>query len=572
MPPDYIVPFLLSTVESEPFRFQEAIVVALHDPKSLRDIRSVLAVLRDEKALVDFNRLCPPDMILDIPPWKRAPAPKSMGIESFRKCLTQNGLTFLSLLSSPKADRLVASVCDTNGGVHIAKELWDESSGPLGDRADREDSILDCLHRPYKLLSGKVILRLFERGETLSDIIPSSRFAEEIVRKVAENLRFLHEAGVLYMDLSKSNVLTSGALFDFSHSRRCGLGSTIGTYLVDPVYAAPETFSRREASPASDIWALGVLAHQLFTGDHPFVGKNTKFFGAAREHAVAHIADPYEAKVGIPPTMVSLLRRMMAKDPADRPTADDVVRHFSTTKFYISRTTSCRPKALLPMRCGVPHKGHINLIARVLELGFRPVITLQKSYTWTDQDPLPKWVVAEMLRVALSDVGYPPDSIDILPTPYSDLSTHRMHFLMLPEWENVRIVVSGNPEVRELLSPIMEDREFLTSQSLCGYLIDANGTKLRGYLRDRWFEGIREMLPQSILRAWGVESIVGMFPKGSDTQIDFPVKVKVKIGDKMCSVPQYLWPHEVAFRQGHRTRYLGHEYDVKAKTLIVTCG
>lgn len=573
MATNYQVPFLLSTVESEPHRFQEAMVVALRDPQAMVDIRHVLSVLRDKQALVDFNRICPPDLRLDIDPWDRVQPPPSIGETQFRKILQENGFTTLAILSDPGASRLVASIYSSSlGCVMVAKELWDESTGPLGFSVGREDQILTRLGSPFRVLSGRILVRPFEDGCPLTHGFFSAEFSRGLIHAVSLALGDLHTKGVLYMDISKSNVLTSGKLFDFSHARMCPPGGKIGTFLVDPEYAPPEVFTRREASSASDIWSLGILFHQLLTGEHPFLP--SKFVGDPREHAVSHVADPYKSD-GIPSDLAYIIRHMLCKNPSERPSAEDVARFLDRPGPYaVSLKHTNRPKALLPMRCGVPHNGHVNLIVKVIEMGFRPIITLQKSYTWTDQDPIPKWIVAEMLRVALSEKGYGLESVEILPTPYGDLTTHRLHFLMLPGWEDVRVIVSGNPEVEMFFRPLMEGRTFLPAQAICGDLTDFNGTKLRSALKRMDFPEIRKMLPTTVLKGWGVDSILAWFPKSSDVQVDFPVKVKVKVGSSVYPVPQYLWPLDEAIRRGGGLplAYQDHSYDMENKTLTVTCG
>jgi hypothetical protein len=110
---------------------------------------------------------------------------------------------------------------------------------------------------------------------------------------------------------------------------------------------------------------------------------------------------------------------------------------------------------------GVPHRGHIDYISRVLELGFHVRISLQRSYTITRRDPYPKWLVMKMVAQSLFDRGFGPDHFDFLFTPF--YRTHpelQLHFAMMPGRDDVVAIASGNPEVHALFPalPIIDQR------------------------------------------------------------------------------------------------------------------
>lgn len=569
----YLPAYILATAESDPKSYDEAIVVALRDPELLSNVRSVIRVLRNRHALESFNRVCP-DMKLDVAPWDPVPRPVSMGVESFYEALHDGGCTPLTLF---RDEPRVVGTCLWMGGVWLAKEMWDETMGPLGKSLPKEDEVLDHLCTPtspthHRVIGGgRILLRPFHFGGVLSDIrdMPDT-MAAEIISKVAWNLHRLHSMGVLYMDLSLENVLEDGTLFDLGHARFCPTGAKIDTFLVDPVYAAPEVFLRREASSASDVWALGVLAHQLLVGgwphQHPFVPGHE--VGEHKEHAVRHIADSYD---GLPGPFQTFLCKMLDKDPSNRPTALEVADKFFHTSPIHRFVSGDSPKALLPIRAGVPHNGHINLICRTIDMGYHPMVTLQKTYTWTPEDPLPKWVVADMIRLEMRERGYGSDTFDIYPNPYGDRQTHLMHFLSLPGWEDVEAVVSGNQEVWDMLQPIAGARVFIDSRSICGELNDANGTRLRKAMLDGDMDTIKQMLPKSILNKWGVDEILRMFPHHESHHVDFPVKVRVTYGGNTYPVTRYLWPMETIVHHcpGTNPIYVGHTYDMESQSLTV---
>ncbi len=572
----YLPAFILALAESDPQCQEEAIVVSHKDRELLSDVGSVIRVLRNRRALECFNWVCPPDMKLDVDPWDPVPRPVSMGVDAYLAALKSEGYTPLTLF---REEPRVVGTCLWMGSVWVAKEMWDETMGPLGKSIPKEDEVLDHLCSPTSpthhrvIADGRILLRPFHFGSTLSDIrdMPETTVLE-ILARVARNLHHLHSEGVLYMDLSLENVLDDGTLFDFGHARFCPTGAKIDTFLIDPVYAAPEVFQRREASSASDVWALGVLAHQLLTGgwphQHPFVPNYE--VGNHKEHAVMHVADPYERGSSL--RLGDLVAQMLEKDPSKRPTALEVAQKMGQKDNQIHRFVSKdRPKALLPMRAGVPHKGHINLIRRVIDMGYHPVVTLQKTYTWTPEDPLPKWVVAEMIRLEMQERGYGPDTFDIYPNPYGDARTHLMHFLSLPGWEDVEVIVSGNQGVWDLLQPIAEDRIFIDTRDICGDLTDSNGTILRTAVTEGDKSAIQRMLPDSILNRWGVDGILRMFPFHESLNVDFPVKVRVTYDGNTYPVTRYMWPMETVVHHcpGSSPVYVGHTYDMESQMLTV---
>ena len=89
--------------------------------------------------------------------------------------------------------------------------------------------------------------------------------------------------------------------------------------LGTPHYTSPEQARGEEATPASDLYALGVVAHELLTGIQPF-RRDTPV-----ATALAHILDPPpELPDALPPTLRQTVMACLAKDPADRPASGQV--------------------------------------------------------------------------------------------------------------------------------------------------------------------------------------------------------------------------------------------------------
>jgi len=90
---------------------------------------------------------------------------------------------------------------------------------------------------------------------------------------------------------------------------------------------------------------------------------------------------------------------------------------------------------------------------------------LQRSFTLTNNDPLPKWLVMKMVAQSLFDKGFHVDDFSFIFTPYCTTRTeHRLHFAMMPGYETVVAVASSNPGTHELFPNF----PFLTQRSVFG--------------------------------------------------------------------------------------------------------
>ena len=130
----------------------------------------------------------------------------------------------------------------------------------------------------------------FLDGVTLADKIRESgpvhwREAQAIMTEICAGLQAIHQVGIIHRDLKSRNVMlaerngaTCAVLTDFGLAREFKSPSsetmsyvtTPGVIAGTPAYMAPEQFEGTELSPATDIYALGVVLYELVTGKHPF--------------------------------------------------------------------------------------------------------------------------------------------------------------------------------------------------------------------------------------------------------------------------------------------------------------
>jgi len=129
-----------------------------------------------------------------------------------------------------------------------------------------------------------------------------------------------HAAGVVHRDVKPGNLLLDGRgdvhVADFGVASAVGLDSlTItGTVLGTAGYLSPEQAQGQRATPASDRYALAVVAWELLTGTRPYESES------ATAEAAAHVNAPVPAisRAGGPPELDPVFERALAKDPRAR--------------------------------------------------------------------------------------------------------------------------------------------------------------------------------------------------------------------------------------------------------------
>ena len=151
-----------------------------------------------------------------------------------------------------------------------------------------------------------------------------------VAADVAAGLTALHRLGLVHRDVKPSNVLMENGralLTDFGLAKGAALtvltrsGQLVGT----PQYLAPELLEGGgEASPASDLYALGCVVFECLTGRPPFTG-------TALEVALAHLddepPDPRELRPELDEELARVCLIALAKDPAERPRTPAMYAH-----------------------------------------------------------------------------------------------------------------------------------------------------------------------------------------------------------------------------------------------------
>jgi serine/threonine protein kinase len=243
------------------------------------------------------------------------------------------------LLGSGGMGRVYAAR-DTELGREVALKVASLDSQDAQARLRREAQHASRLSHPHishiydvGRADGQlfVVMELVE-GRSLADVIREGPLSIASARRygteIADALAHAHERGVTHRDLKSTNVMitTRGAkVLDF------GLARMLDTHQIDALsqsqrsltgegmiagtlpYMAPELLRGERGDQRADIWALGVLLHEMVGGRRPFTG------GTGFELSAAILHQPPETLPStVPAPIAAIIRRCLAKDLGDR--------------------------------------------------------------------------------------------------------------------------------------------------------------------------------------------------------------------------------------------------------------
>jgi serine/threonine-protein kinase len=164
-------------------------------------------------------------------------------------------------------------------------------------------------------------------GSTLKDRLRAGPLAAaeafDVAIQVAEGLSAIHKVGIVHRDLKSPNVMIdaegTAKVMDFGIAKAAGAGTDAGAstgyVLGSPEYMSPEQARGRRADFRSDLYSLGIVIFEAFTGRVPFRGTTPVATLMMHVEAPPPIDDP---AVALPPALVPVLRKALAKDPAQR--------------------------------------------------------------------------------------------------------------------------------------------------------------------------------------------------------------------------------------------------------------
>ena len=233
---------------------------------------------------------------------------------------------------------------DTKLGRQVALKVLAQESARDPDRRarfDREARAIAALNHPnivtlYSVEEDEGLLFITMElvdGMTLADVIPSHGMSLDALLKAAipltDAVGTAHQRGITHRDIKPANVMLAPGnrvvLMDFGifMSERDALSQDV---TGSPQYMAPETITNQVARGALylvDIYAFGVLAFEVLTGDVPY--KDAIVPKLLQQHMTAPIPDVCAARPAVSPRLGALVTELLAKEPRDRPQSMDEV-------------------------------------------------------------------------------------------------------------------------------------------------------------------------------------------------------------------------------------------------------
>jgi len=143
--------------------------------------------------------------------------------------------------------------------------------------------------------------------------------AIEIARQLCAALAAAHDKGVLHRDLKPANVMIDG--FGRARVTDFGLAVAAGDASAEvagtPAYMSPEQLAGQTATVQSDIYALGLVLYELFTGKRPFDAATVADW--RQVHSQSQPPSPHLITADMDPTVERVILRCLAKEPSSRP-------------------------------------------------------------------------------------------------------------------------------------------------------------------------------------------------------------------------------------------------------------
>ena len=194
-------------------------------------------------------------------------------------------------------------------------------------------------------------------GESLRHIL--SRFAPLSVRKGTEwagqicaALKEAHAQGIVHRDLKPENVMLDASghvkVMDFGIARSLEVGATTtGSVVGTPAYMAPEQAEGKPVDHRADIYALGVMLYEMFTGETPFKGDTPVAVAFKQVHATP--PRPRQLEPTLPEHIEQAILKCLEKDPAKRFTSAEELEAALTRKPEAKPAVVTREEAEIPL-------------------------------------------------------------------------------------------------------------------------------------------------------------------------------------------------------------------------------
>jgi serine/threonine-protein kinase len=165
-------------------------------------------------------------------------------------------------------------------------------------------------------------------GEDLASLIRrigylTNEKALDIARQLTAGIAAAHDRGVLHRDLKPANIMINGhgrvRITDFGLAIAAGDDTQTAEMFGTPAYMAPEQFAGKGSSVRSDIYALGLILYEIYSGRKAFTATTIAELREQKEGRTP--TAPSEIRQGVDPIVDRVIMRCLERDPRARPAA-----------------------------------------------------------------------------------------------------------------------------------------------------------------------------------------------------------------------------------------------------------
>ncbi len=395
----------------------------------------------------------------------------------------------------------------------------------LPEMRGRDPDALARLHREVRIarqISHPNVCRVFDIGDTegipfltmefvdgedLSSLLtrigrlPPDK-AIQLAKQLCAGLAEAHSFGVLHRDLKPANIMLDGRgnarITDFGLAITAGEARGEDAWAGTPAYMSPEQLSGEAPTVQSDIYALGLVLYELFTGKEAYPGVSVDEIRQQRQKGAPPKISGFVK--GLDPEIERSILRCLEKDPRSRPRT---VLHIAaalpggdplSAAIAAGETPSPEMVAAAADQPLVP-VGRLWLIVGVIVTGLVAVAVMVRDGTMIGLAPLDKSpaIMADRAREVASQFGYPAPPADragwyevdeeyVRDRAAGAKPTESKRQIWLSEPGAWRFVYRQSPKPLATLDPIVQVNRFDPPNDLPGMLtviLDAHGRPLR---------------------------------------------------------------------------------------------
>jgi eukaryotic-like serine/threonine-protein kinase len=268
--------------------------------------------------------------------------------------------------------------------------------------------------------SGQPFLSMeYIDGEDLASLLrrigrlPADK-ALDIARQICAGLAAAHDCGVLHRDLKPANVMLDGRgrvrITDFGLAVAADAAGLDADASGTPAYMAPEQFGGGAASVRSDIYALGLVLYELYTGKRAFTATSLAALRARKEQELP--AAPSELIKDMDPSVERVILRAIARDPRARPASVAQIAaalpggNPLEAALRAGETPSPEMVAASGTREGLDARAAWAVLALVIAGAIAAVGVASRALLWNHPPDKSPEVLAEHARETLARLGY----------------------------------------------------------------------------------------------------------------------------------------------------------------------